>query len=227
MNIIKHIAFIMDGNGRWAKQRNKPRTFGHKNGLVAMKNIVKACLELNIECISFYAFSTENWDRSPREVNYLLKIFKNEILGDRLKKWLIDNSVRFIWNGFKERMNNEVLESINILENLTKNNSRMTLQIMFNYGSRQKIIETFQNLIKKRINPTIENFNMEINPNNLPELDLLIRTSGEERISNFMLWELCYSEIIFNKKLWPDYNKQDLILDIENYKNRKRRFGKV
>ena len=227
MNIVKHIAFIMDGNGRWAKQRNKPRTFGHKHGLVAMKEIVNACLELNIPCISFYAFSTENWNRPLKEVEYLLKIFKNEIVSDKLKKWLMDNSVRFIWNGFKDKINYEVLESINNLEELTKNNSKMTLQIMFNYGSRQKIIESFEYLAKNKINPTIENFNKQINPHNLPELDLLIRTSGEERISNFMLWELCYSEIIFNKKLWPDYSKQDLLLDLENYKNRKRRFGKV
>ena len=227
MNDLKHIAFIMDGNGRWAKLRNKPRTFGHKHGLRTMKEIINSCLKLNIECVSFFAFSTENWNRPHDEVNYLLKLLKTEMLSDRIKQWFIDNNVRFIWNGFEDNIEKDILLAIRKLELLTEKNSKMTIQIMFNYGSRQKIISVCKTIIENNLSMDIENFSKINNPHNLPDLDLVIRTSGENRISNFMLWELSYSEIIFNNTLWPDYNNKSLLEDIENYNKRVRRFGRI
>lgn len=227
MNSLKHIAFIMDGNGRWASNINKPRTYGHKHGLIAMKEIVNACLELNIKCASFYAFSTENWNRPNKEVNYLLKLFRNEIISEKFLEWLNKNNVRFIWNGFEEGLDSKLIEHIRFIENSTINHNKMYLQVMFNYGSRQKIISSVNNLLLKNINIDIESLNKELNIYNLPDLDLVIRTSGENRISNFMLWELSYSEIIFNSTLWPDYNKIKLVEDIKLYNSRKRRFGKI
>lgn len=216
----------MDGNGRWATAQNKPRTYGHKQGLLAMKEIIKSCLELNINCASFYAFSTENWNRPKSEVDYLIKLLENEILNKKLIKWLMDNSVRLIWNGFKNNMNPKLIESIHKIEKMTANNKSMTLQIMFNYGSRQKIIEAFNKIHPSSL-VTVDLFSKYINPHNLPDLDLIIRTSGENRISNFMLWELSYSEIIFNKTLWPDYNKKELMHDIDEFNKRKRRYGNI
>ncbi len=227
MNKLNHIAFIMDGNGRWAKKQNKPRTFGHQKGLKAMKNIINSCLELNIPCISFFAFSTENWNRPKTEVNYLIKLLKSQMESKKIQNWFISNNVKFIWNGFTSNIDQDIIESIYKLEEITKNNSKMIVQIMFNYGSKQKIIETLKRLVDEKLSINIDNFEKIHNHHNLPDLDLIIRTSGENRISNFMLWELSYSEIIFNPTLWPDYNKNILLNDISEYNKRVRRFGKI
>ena len=227
MNELKHIAFIMDGNGRWAKLRNKPRTFGHQKGLINLKNIINCCLELKIPCVSFFAFSTENWQRPKNEVDFLIKLLKSQIIDKKVKQWLMTNNVKFIWNGFTNNMDNTIIKKIHELEYLTRNNSKMIVQIMFNYGSRQKIISTLSQIVDNKLEINLENFEKINNPHNLPNLDLLIRTSGENRISNFMLWELSYSEIIFNPTLWPDYNKNVLLNDINEYNKRVRRFGKI
>ena len=227
MNELKHIAFIMDGNGRWAKQQNKPRTYGHQHGLKAMSNIIKSCLELNIPCVSFFAFSTENWNRPISEVKFLLSLLTNKINDPQLIKWLNDNNVRFIWNGNKDKLDSKLLTKIYELMDLTKNNTSLTVQIMFNYGGRSAIVNALKSIVNNNDEINILNVDKYINPYNLPPVDLLIRTSGENRISNFMLWEISYSEIIFNPVFWPDYNKDELLKDILIYNNRVRRFGSL
>lgn len=227
MNKLNHLAIIMDGNGRWAKQRNLPRINGHKNGLIAMKKIINKSLELNIPSISFFAFSTENWNRPKSEVDYIINLLKDEINNEKFIKWLINNNVKFIWNGFQKNLPNDLINKINFLENKTKHHSKMNLQILFNYGSQQKIVEAVNNLINDHKEITTTSLMSKLDPNNLGPIDLMIRTSGEYRISNFMLFELSYSEFIFNDKYWPDYDENELESDIQKYYNRNRRYGAI
>lgn len=217
----------MDGNGRWAQNKSLPRTTGHYYGLKAMKQIIKDVYDLGIKSVSFYAFSLENWKRPKDEVNYLIKLLNKEIDHPNLKKWLIDNQVRFIWNGFIDGLAPNLIKKINYLIDLTKDFSKMNLQIMFNYGSQQKIISAVNYLIQKKQDVDQESFMNILDPYELGPVDLLIRTSGEQRLSNFMLYELSYAEIIFNKKYWPDYNKQSLLLDLKKFKNTSRRYGAI
>lgn len=227
MNKLNHLAIIMDGNGRWAKQRNLSRINGHKNGLIVMKKIINKSLELNIPSISFFAFSTENWNRPKLEVDYIIDLLNNEINNKKFIKWLINNNVRFIWNGFQENLSNDLINKIHFIEEKTKHHSKMNLQILFNYGSQQKIIEAVNNLINKNIKVTKMSLMTQLDPYNLGPIDLMIRTSGEYRISNFMLYELSYSELIFNNKYWPDYDENELESDIQKYYNRNRRYGAI
>lgn len=217
----------MDGNGRWAKQRNQPRTFGHYYGVQAMKKTINACLQLNIPCVSFYAFSTENWDRPASEVKYLMKLLMDNLLGKKTVNWFMEQQVRFIWNGQVKHLDDKMLEGIKELMQLTKNNSKMTVQIMFNYSGCLEIIDAAAKLAEQHLAWTEDNFNQAINPYHLPNLDLLIRTSGECRISNFMLWQLSYAEIIFNPIYWPDYDENALQQDLNEFQQRHRRFGRV
>lgn len=224
---INHLAFIMDGNGRWAKQRGLLRTQGHYAGLKAMKNIIQSCYELKIKTISFYAFSTENWNRPKQEVAYLISLLNSEINNPKLLKWLLNNDVRLIWNGFSDGLDPKLIFQIQQLMQKTQNCSTMNLQIMFNYGSQQKIAVTINDMIVKKININMQNITECLDPFQLGPIDLLIRTSGEQRLSNFMLWELSYSELIFNSKYWPDYDKNSLLLDLEEFNNRNRRYGNI
>lgn len=217
----------MDGNGRWAQQRNQPRTFGHYHGVKAMKRTINACLELKIPCVSFFAFSTENWNRPATEVKYLMKLLKENLLNKKTVNWFMEHQVRFVWNGQTQNLDERLLSDIKELMALTQNNQQMTLQIMFNYSGRLEILDTARQLAVNHLDWTEDNFNVMINPYHLPDLDLLIRTSGECRISNFMLWQLSYAEIIFNPTYWPDYDEKTLQEDINEYQQRHRRFGRV
>ena len=227
MTNLKHIAFIMDGNGRWAKQRAMPRTYGHLKGVESLKKIVNACLELGIQVVSLYAFSTENWNRPSTEVQYLLKLLKDNIKNKETLNWFLKNNVRFVWNGQTKNLPIDVLDAIQNLMNKTANNTKMILQIMFNYGSRLAIVDAANSLKELAEEITVESLNDKINKFGLPDLDLVVRTSGESRLSNFMLWELSYSEIIFNPTYWPDYSKEELLKDIEIFNSRQRRFGGI
>lgn len=217
----------MDGNGRWAQARALPRTAGHHHGLKVMKQIIEDVYDLGIKSVSFYAFSLENWKRPKGEINYLIKLLSKEINHPDLKKWLVEHQVRFIWNGFDLGLNSNLIKKINNLMELTKDFSKMNLQIMFNYGSQQKIIAAANHLIKTNQEINQETLMETLDPYNLGPVDLLIRTSGEQRLSNFMLYELSYAEIIFNKKYWPDYNKQSLLMDLEQFANKSRRYGAI
>ena len=225
MNNLKHIAFIMDGNGRWAKQKGMPRTYGHLKGVESLKKTVNACYELGIKVVSLFAFSTENWNRPQLEISYLMKLLKDNLSNKDTINWFKKHEVRFVWNGQTTNLSKDILSSINQLMFETKDFTKMTIQVMFNYGSRLAIVDAVKQLQQDNREVNVDNLNQALNKFNLPELDLLIRTSGENRISNFMLWELSYAEIIFNPIYWPDYSKEELEKDIEIYQNRQRRFG--
>lgn len=227
MQTVNHIAFIMDGNGRWAKHRGLPRTKGHFQGLKAMKDIINACYELQIKSVSFYAFSLENWKRPKQEVNYLINLLQKEINNPKLLKWLLDHDVKFIWNGFTTNLDKSLIDKINNLMLETQNCKTMNLQIMFNYGSQQKVVSAVNDMVAKQLIINEQNLLSCLDPHQLGPVDLLIRTSGEQRLSNFMLLELSYAELIFNKKYWPDYDKASLLLDLDEFYSRTRRYGAI
>lgn len=228
----KHIAIIMDGNGRWAKQKGMMRAFGHENGTKAVRKTVEASAELGIENLTLYAFSTENWNRPKLEVQTLMRL-----LVSSLKKeisTLEDNNIKLSaignLNTLPKKVHNELLEVID----KTKFNTRMTLTLALSYGSREELLNTVKEISIKVKNNIISPENIEesiINEHlytqNLPDVDLLIRTSGEQRISNFLLWQIAYAELYFTSILWPDFTKQHLYEAIIEYQKRERRFGKT
>ncbi|MCB4806770.1 isoprenyl transferase [Tamlana sp. 62-3] len=228
----KHIAIIMDGNGRWAKQQGMIRAFGHENGTKAVRQTVEACAELGIENLTLYAFSTENWNRPKLEVQTLMKL-----LVSSLKKeisTLQDNNIKLAAIGNLNTLPKKVHSELTDVINKTANNSRMTLTLALSYGSREELLNTVKEISIKVKNNIISPENIEesiINKHlytqNLPDVDLLIRTSGEQRISNFLLWQIAYAELYFTKVLWPDFTKQHLYEAIIEYQKRERRFGKT
>ncbi|PTM08026.1 MAG: isoprenyl transferase [Bacteroidetes bacterium] len=231
-NLPKHIAIIMDGNGRWAKQKGRLRVFGHENGTKSVREITEACAELSIENLTLYAFSTENWKRPKFEVQTLMKLLisslKNEI------KTLQKNNIKLNTIGNTNELPKKVQrELLDVIEQ-TKNNSRMTLTLALSYGSRDELLNTIKQISIKVKNNIISPekidesvINEHLYTRNLPDVDLLIRTSGEQRISNFLLWQIAYAELFFTDVLWPDFTKNNLYEAILSYQNRERRFGKT
>ncbi len=228
----KHIAIIMDGNGRWAKKRGKIRIFGHENGTKAVRTTVETCAKLGINHLTLYAFSTENWSRPKLEVKTLMSLLisslKNEI--ETLQK----NDIQLNSLGDVASMPLKVANELKQVMEATKSNSRMTLNLALNYGSRYELTNCMKIIgdkIKKniisieKIDETV--INQHLYSRNLPDVDLLIRTSGEQRISNFLLWQIAYAELYFTDVLWPDFTDQHLYEAIENYQKRERRFGKT
>jgi len=228
----KHLAVIMDGNGRWAKKQGLFRTFGHENGTKAVREIVEACAELSIPYLTLYAFSTENWNRPKIEVETLMKLLVSSLRNEI--KTLQDNQIKLNAIGNLEALPKKAhKELLGVIEN-TKNNSRMTLTLALSYGSREEIIKTIKEISDKVKNNLISPssidesvINNHLYTRNLPDVDLLIRTSGELRISNFLLWQIAYAELYFTDTLWPDYRKDHLFEAIINYQKRERRFGKT
>ncbi|MDP2160635.1 MAG: isoprenyl transferase [Flavobacterium sp.] len=228
----KHVAIIMDGNGRWAKQKGMMRVFGHENGTKAVRQVVEASAKLGIENLTLYAFSTENWNRPKVEVdtlmNLLIKSLKNELptlLKNNIKLNTIGNT-----NLLPKGAQKELLEVIN----KTEGNSAMTLTLALSYGSREELVSTIKSIALKVKNNIISLesidesiINQHLYTHNLPDVDLLIRTSGEHRISNFLLWQIAYAELYFVDVLWPDFSEEDLYQAILSYQNRERRFGKT
>ncbi len=228
----KHIAVIMDGNGRWAKQQGLLRAFGHENGTKSVKQTVEACAELGVENLTLYAFSTENWNRPKLEVKTLMKLLvsslKNEV------KTLQDNNIKLTAIGNLNTLPKKVYSELFEVIETTKENTRMTLTLALSYGSREEIINTVKEISNKVKNNIISSENIDesiINEHlytrNLLDVDLLIRTSGEQRISNFLLWQIAYAELYFTSVLWPDFTKQHLYEAIIEYQKRERRFGKT
>ena len=229
-NIPKHIAIILDGNGRWAKSKLKPRFFGHREGALNISRVAKYCDELGIEALTCFCFSTENWKRPKEEVNYLMstpvkfyKRYKNKIINSNYKIQVI---------GRKDRIPEDLLNIIKEIENETKNHSGLKLTLCIDYGSYEEITSAVKNIASKvklgeisvdDITPELIDSNLYTN--GLPKLDLLIRTSGEERISNFLLWQLAYSELYFTKVYWPEFDLKELKKAIISYQSRNRRFG--
>jgi len=228
----KHIAVIMDGNGRWAKKRGMRREFGHRAGRKAVKKIVESCAELKIKNLTLYAFSTENWNRPKLEIDFLMQLLFLS-LKDELKN-LNKNNIKFETIGNLDRLPKKIGDFLEKVKEETKENSALTLTLALSYGSRNELVEVVKeistkvknNIISaKKIDETV--INDHLYTRHLPDVDLLIRTSGEKRISNFLLWQIAYSELYFTKKMWPDFRKKDLYKAIVSYQNRERRFGKT
>ena len=222
LNIPNHIAIIMDGNGRWAKGKNRPRVFGHKAGADTLRKIVKYCGNIGVKYLTVYAFSTENWKRSQEEVSALMTLFKTYINSE--KKMLLENKVRFMVSGREEEVSESLLKAIRELEKETSKDYKMTLNIAFNYGGRAEIIDAIKKAREMGEEITEENFSKFLY-NDIPDPELIIRTSGEFRISNFLLWQLAYSEIYITDVYWPDFDEKELDKAIESYNKRERRFG--
>ena len=223
--IPNHIAIIMDGNGRWAKKKGLPRTFGHKEGAVALRKIIAHAAKIGVKYLTVYAFSTENWKRSQDEVSALMFLFKSYIKNE--EKNIMENNIRFMVSGRRENVSKSLLEAIDNLQEKSKNNSGLTFNIAFNYGGRAEILDAVNRILKSgRTEITEEEFSKYLY-NNIPDPELLIRTSGELRISNFLLWQIAYSEIYITDTLWPDFDEKELDKAIESYNKRERRFGGV
>lgn len=221
-----HIAIIMDGNGRWARNKGRPRIFGHREGTKRVHEIVEECSKLNINVLTLYAFSTENWIRPKSEVYALMSLLKNY-----LKKELptiLKHNIRLKAIGDISKLPKSVSNELETSISKTENNTGMVLNLALNYGSRQEIVRAVNKLIeegKKEI--TEELINMNLDTKNLPDPDLLIRTSGEMRLSNFLLWQIAYTELYVTDVLWPDFKQKNLFDAIINYQSRQRRFGGV
>ena len=223
--VPNHIAIIMDGNGRWAKKRGFPRTFGHREGAVALRKIIIHAARIGVKYLTVYAFSTENWKRSQEEVSALMFLFKNYIKTE--EKNIMENNIRFMVFGRKDNVNSSLLEAIDKLQEKSRDNTGLTFNIAFNYGGRSEIIDAVNKILKSgKANITEEEFSSYLY-NDIPDPELLIRTSGELRISNFLLWQIAYSEIYITDTLWPDFNEQELEKAIEAFNRRDRRFGGV
>ena len=216
---ISHIAFIMDGNGRWAKKRGFPREFGHKHGVDAFKRMVEACDELGVHCVTVYAFSTENWKRPKREVDAIMNLL-DEYLGRDCPQ---DLSIRII--GDVSVLDQKLQDKIHKIQDATAGRKNI-LNIAINYGSRAEIVHACNQLMAEgKTSVTEEDIISKLYTSDCPDPDLIIRTGGDIRISNFLLWQAAYSELYFTDTLWPDMTKDDLLIAVENFNKRKRRYG--
>ena len=225
LEMPEHIAIIMDGNGRWAKQKGLPRTYGHKAGADTLRKILTHCGKLGVNYLTVYAFSTENWKRDIEEVKALMFLFKNYLKLER--KNLLKNNIKLIVSGRKDKVSKELLDEIEKIEKETSTNTGITLNIAFNYGGRAEIVDAINKIIEEGIKKVDESIVEKYLYNQLPEPELLVRTGGELRVSNFLLWQIAYSEIYVTDVYWPDFTETDLEKAIEFYKNRDRRFGGV
>jgi undecaprenyl diphosphate synthase len=230
--VPKHLAIIMDGNGRWAKLKNKPRVFGHKNGVSSVRETIEGCRELGIKHLTLYAFSTENWNRPKLEVKTLMSLLVSSLKKEL--KSLQENNIRLNTIGNLLDLPKNARKELNEVIEKTKNNTSLTLTLALSYGSRDEIVNVIKNISKKVVNNElqVEEINENIINNHLytfslPDVDFMIRTSGEKRISNFLLWQIAYAELYFTNTLWPDFKKENLFNAIVEYQNRERRFGKT
>ncbi|NRD78871.1 isoprenyl transferase [Bacillus sp. BRMEA1] len=230
--VPEHVAIIMDGNGRWAKKRALPRIAGHHEGMKVVRKTTMLANELGLKYLTLYAFSTENWKRPKNEVEYIMKL-PEEFLGTFLPE-LIENNVQVKMMGYKEQLPIHTLNAIEKAMEATKNNNGLILNFALNYGSRAEILDAVKKVMHDIQNGMItesdideSSFSSYLMTANLPDPDLLIRTSGEIRLSNFMLWQLAYSEFLFTDVLWPDFNEEHLLTAIEAFQKRQRRFGGV
>ena len=225
MNKVNHVAFIMDGNGRWGKKRNKGRNYGHLQGVKTVEKIVKSSLKLKIPIITFYVFSTENWKRPKAEINFLFKLIVNYF--NKEIKNVTENGIRINIIGKINKLPSKIKNSLKKAIKSTQKNRKIIVNLAINYGAKDEITQSLK-IIKKN-NKTINEKNIKQNlyTNNLLDPDILIRTGGHKRLSNFMLWQLAYAEIYFLEKLWPDFNHNDLTKILKGYIKTKRNFGSI
>ena len=224
MNPLNHVAIIMDGNGRWGLKYKNSRNAGHKAGLKTVEKIIKETIKNKIRYLTLYAFSTENWKRPKKEISFLFSLLEN-FLTNRLNELHNQNiKLKIIGNkSFSSRLNN----LLNLSEKKTSNNKKLQINLALNYGSKFELINAFKNLIKNKDTINEKNIKKYLQTKDIPDPDILIRTGNTQRLSNFLLWQLAYSEIFFEKKLWPEFNEKDYNKIIKKYKNIKRNFGKI
>lgn len=218
-----HIGYIMDGNRRWAKSHGLPTYEGHLAGYNQVKDITRASVEAGVKYVSFYAFSTENWDRTEKEVNYLMKLMLRMLTSDLEE--VVGENVRVIVAGTDERLNKKIIQAARDAETKTAHNTRATVLICFNYGGQREIVDAVKKLIKSGEQVSEANIEKNLYAPDVPPCDVVVRTSGEQRLSNFMLWRAAYSELIFLDKYWPDMRASDVDDIIKEYNKRGRRFG--
>ncbi len=222
---IRHIAFIMDGNGRWAKKRGMPREYGHKFGAEAFRKVLRRCSQLDIEAVTFYVFSTENWKRPQKEVDAIMKLL-DQYLDDCVEE-LKKNDIRFIFIGDQSVFSEKLQKKMQHIEEISAHFPRI-VNLALNYGGRGELTHAVNQLLQSGAKEvTEEDITRALYTNESPELDMIVRTGGDLRISNFLLWQAAYAELYFTDKLWPDFGEKDVDEVVENFKNRKRRFGGV
>ena len=231
-NLPKHVAIIMDGNGRWAKSQNKERTFGHKNAIKAVREAISACNEVSIPYLTLYTFSTENWNRPTEEVDTLMNLLSSTLLQEAEE--IFSRGIRIRAIGDLEALPEHVRNQLYNIMELTKNNTKGNLTLALSYGSQKEILNAVKELCKKVKNGDIDEndideklFEQHLYTKEIPPVDLLIRTSGEVRVSNFMLWQIAYAEMQFIDVLWPDFTKETFFQCILDYQTKERRFGKI
>ncbi len=232
LRVPEHIAIIMDGNGRWAEKRGRPRVFGHVKGTRTAKKIINSCSRRGVKHLTLYAFSTENWFRPENEVNFLMRLLRRYMKRER--ETLVKENVRFTTIGELNRLPPDIIREINITVDATKNNTGLHLVFAISYGSRQEITDTVKSICRQiavgelSISDLDENtIEQHQNTYGTPDPDLIIRTSGENRLSNFLMWQAAYSELYFSSTLWPDFSETDLEEAIFAYARRERRFGRI
>ena len=224
MNPLKHVAIIMDGNGRWGLKKNKSRNSGHRAGLETVRKVIEASLKKDLKYLTLYAFSTENWRRPKTEIKYLFNLLEN-FLTNEIKN-LVKNNIKLKIIGkknFSLKLNKLILNA----EKKTKNNKKLQVNLALNYGSKDEIINSIKKIQKKKLRMNIKNISENLYTGNIPDPDILIRTGNTNRLSNFLLWQIAYTEIFFVKKLWPDFSQKDFKKILQKYYNLKRNFGSI
>ena len=224
MNPLKHVAIIMDGNGRWGLKYKNSRNVGHKEGLKTVETIIKSSIKNKIKFLTLYAFSTENWKRPKKEINYLFKLLEN-FLTKRLDE-IHKQNIRIKILGYK-KFSKRLNFLLNLAEKKTIRNSKLQINLALNYGSKLELLNAFKMIKRNKIKINEKNLEKHLQTKNIPDPDILIRTGNTKRLSNFLLWQLAYSEIFFEKKLWPAFTEKDYIKIIKEYKNIKRNFGRI
>ena len=224
MNRLNHVAIIMDGNGRWGLKNKNSRNAGHREGLNTVEEIIKESIKNKIKFLTLFTFSTENWKRPKKEINFLFNLLENFLLNkiDELNKQNIKLKIIGLKN-FSSKLNKLLIQS----ENKTKKNNRLQINLALNYGSKNELLNAFKSLRKFKKKITEKNFVKYLQTSNIPDPDILIRTGNTQRLSNFLLWQLAYTEIFFEKKLWPDFNKKDFRKIVNKFKSIKRNYGKI
>ncbi len=225
--IPAHIAIIMDGNGRWAKEKGKSRIYGHLQGVKSLKRIVTSAIELDVKYLTLFAFSKENWQRPKSEVSMLMDLFVSTIMNNQ--NHFLKNKIKINVIGTTTDLPKKCQNALNKMLDITKNNSGLTLTLALSYSARSEILEAINKIIKsdKKQYITEMTFQKNLQTFNIPDPDLLIRTSGEKRVSNFLLWQIAFSELYFSEKKWPDFDEEELYIAIFEYQKRERRFGKT
>jgi undecaprenyl diphosphate synthase len=227
MNPIAHIAIIMDGNGRWALKRRKPRNAGHRKGLDNISEIINYCKKQKVKHLTLFVFSLDNWKRSPKEILYLFKLLENFL--DKYKKKLLKEKIKINFLGERKKLDKNFYHKILSIENETAKDYEITVNLAFNYSSKAEIVSSFNKILKNKLNKKITPSLVEKNlyTSGIPDPEILIRTGGKNRLSDFLLWQISYSEIFFIKKLWPDFKSKDLNKIVNEYKKIKRNFGGI